>query len=70
MLNIPNELTAKVMGEIISKGMSMSGVDLSESVKSEALDALFKIRAVVSNQDSEKKKISSIEKIMEEYKIL
>lgn len=69
-MNIPNELTAKVMGEIISKGMSISGIDLSESVKSEAMDALFKIRAVVGRKESGDKKISSIEKIMEEYKIL
>ena len=49
-MSFENELTAKVMGEILAKGMSLSGVDLKETVESEAVQALGKIKLALSQE--------------------
>ena len=68
-MNLPNQLTAKVMGEIIAKGMSLSEVDLSKSVESEAVSALSRINEVLSVKKDRKQKLEEVEKIMREYRI-
>ena len=67
-LKVENELAAKVLGEIISEGMSISGIDLSERVRDEAICALDEIKQVFCRQN-ETDKLSSIEKIMDKYNI-
>ena len=39
-MDFQNEFAAKVMGEILAKGMSLSEVDLKATVDSEAVKAL------------------------------
>lgn len=69
-MNVSNELAAKVIGDILSKGMSMSGVDLSDRVKCEAVNALDEIKLVMHTVGSdEKAKLKSIAGIMERYNI-
>ena len=68
-MDMPNELTAKVMGEILAKGMSLSDVDLSKTVESEALDALCKIKDVLSLETNQKQKLEKVQKIVDEYKL-
>ncbi|MBO5059995.1 MAG: hypothetical protein J6C82_03685 [Clostridia bacterium] len=68
-MSIPNELTARVIGDIISKGMNMCGVNLEKTVKSEAIDALGEIKEVMDGGEDSERKLSSIEKIMERYNI-
>ena len=38
-----NSVTAKVLGEVLAKGMSIAAVDLKYSVKCDAIDALCEI---------------------------
>lgn len=68
-MEFANELTAKVMGEILAKGMSLSGVDLKETVDSEAVRALGKIKNVLTQEKNQKDKLEKVEKIMNEYNI-
>lgn len=68
-MSIPNDMTAKIIGDLISKGMSISGVNLEDRIKNEAIDALGEIRSVVRSEKDEKNKISSIKKIMENHNI-
>ena len=68
-MDMPKEFTAKVMGEILAKGMSLSDVDLSKTVESEALDALCKINDVLSMDTNQKHKLEMVQEIVNEYKI-
>jgi predicted RNase H-like nuclease (RuvC/YqgF family) len=67
-LDIVNEISAKVMGDILAKGMSLSKVDLSETVNSEAVRALGEIKKALSEEKNGEKKLERVEKIINEYK--
>lgn len=70
MNNISNNLTAKVIGEILSEGMSISEVDLTERVKCEAISALGEIKGIIRRSDfSESSKIKAISDIINIYNI-
>ena len=69
-MSIQNELAAKVLGDIIAKGMSMSGTDLTDRVHTEAISALDSIRLVMYNSSlDEHGKLTAIQKVMESYNI-
>ena len=68
-MDITNQLTAKVMGEILAKGMSLSEVDLSKSVDSEAVRALGKIKNVLSEFAGQDEKLEQVQEIVNEYDI-
>lgn len=65
-MDFRNELTAKVMGEILAKGMSLSDVDLSKSVDSEAVKTLGRIKSVLAEDKNQKQKLQKVEEIMKE----
>ena len=67
-MDIVNEISAKVMGDILAKGMSLSEVDLSETVNSEAVRALGEIKKALSEEKNGQKKLERVEKIINEYK--
>jgi len=67
-LDIANEISAKVMGDILARGMSLSKVDLSETVNSEAVRALGEIKKALSEEKNQGKKLERVEKIINEYK--
>ena len=67
-MNIANEISAKVMGDILAKGMSLSKVDLSETVNSEAVRALGEIKKALSEEKNKQKKLERVERIINEYK--
>lgn len=67
-MDIANELSAKVIGDILAQGMSLSGVDLSERVETEAVLALGKIKNELSTKKSETEKLEAVKKIVNEYK--
>lgn len=67
-MDIVNEISAKVMGDILAKGMSLSKVDLSETVNSEAVRALGEIKKALSEEKNGEKKLERVEKIINEYK--
>ncbi len=65
-----NSLAAKVMGDILAEGMSLSGFDVGEQVKTEAVCALDEIRNVMySKNTDEHGKICAIKSIMDRYNI-
>lgn len=69
-MKVQNELAAKILGEIISEGMSMSGIDLSERVRDEAVAALDEIKLIMYKEDKDDRdKLGSIKRIMERYNI-
>ncbi len=67
-MDFANEISAKVMGDILAKGMSLSNVDLSETVNSEAVRALGEIKKALSEEENQGKKLEKVEKIINEYK--
>lgn len=62
-----NELTAKVLGEIIAEGMSISGFDIVDKVRAEAVNALGEIKSVLHDKSEEKDKLQRIDGIMKKY---
>ena len=69
-MNVENNLTARIMGEILSRGMSICRVDLKSAVKSDAIDALVDIKSAVLCEKTEAEKIEDIKNILNKYMIL
>lgn len=69
-MKIENQLAAKVMGEILSEGMSLCDVDIKSAVNSDAIDALCEIKNAVLCQKDDGEKLSDIRVIMDKYMIL
>lgn len=69
-MNIPNEITARVLGKILSEGMRISEVDLTEYVNGEALCALGEINSAVRRENADdSEKLGAISEIMKKYNI-
>ncbi len=69
-MNTQNEIAARVIGDIIARGMSLTNTDLAESVNSEAVTALDSIRLVLYNRElDEHGKMQAIEQVMKGYGI-
>ena len=69
-MKVQNELAAKVLGDILAEGMSISGFDIADKIHSEAADALDEIRLVLHDEMSdEKKKLCMIDGIMQKHNI-
>lgn len=66
-MEIRNGITAKVMGEILAKGMSLSDVDLREAVDSEAVTVLEKIKTTLSEDKNQALKLAKVQQIINEY---
>lgn len=67
-MDTSNRLAAKVIGDIIAEGMSISGFDIGECAKNEAVGALDEIRLIMYNSD-EKNKLAAIENVIKRYGI-
>ena len=64
-MNVQNATAARIMGEILAKGMSLSEINLADSINSDAASALEEIRGVVSDgKKSEKQQIKRIKEII------
>lgn len=68
-MEFENNIAAKVMGEILAKGMSLSDFDLAETVDSEALRALGKIKTALAEEKNQKDKLNAVQKIMNQYEM-
>ena len=69
-MKVQNELAAKILSEIISNGMNMSDIDLSEKIKCAATDALDEIKLVMRGSGkNDRDKLGLIKGIMEKYNI-
>ena len=64
-MNVQNATAAKIMGEILAKGMSLCDINLADSINSDAAEALEEIRAVATDEKrSEKQRIRKIKEII------
>lgn len=69
-MNMTNNVTAKVFGELLAKGMSLADVDMNYSVKSEAIDALCEIKNALSGEKTDADKVRAVSSVLEKYMIL
>ena len=64
-MNMQNAMAAKIIGEILANGMSLSDTNLAESINSSAAETLDEIRAVVSDEKkSEKQKVREVKRLI------
>ena len=64
-MNVKNAITAKIMGEILASGMSLSDTNISDCVNSAAADSLEAIRSVAADgKKNEKQKLKEINRII------
>ena len=64
-MNVQNASAAKIMGEILARGMSLSDINLADCIDSESAAALEEIRQVVSDEKrSERRRIREIKSII------
>lgn len=55
-----NEMTARLMGRILSEGMSLSQIDINKILHSCAVDALCKISAILNSDAKDSEKLTEI----------
>lgn len=64
-----NEISAKVLGEILARGMSLSEVDLAKHVDSEAVRALGEIKNAMAEDNQGEEKLEKVQKILNQYNV-
>ena len=69
-MNMTNNVAAKVLGEVLAKGMSIADVDLGYSVKCDAIEALCEIKNVMTGEKSDSEKVKEVESVMERYMVM
>ncbi len=69
-MNVQNAMAAKIMGEILANGMSLSDTNLAESINSVAADTLETIRSIVTDEKKdEKQRIKEVKRIIKKQGI-
>lgn len=69
-MNVQNAMAAKIMGEILANGMSLSDTNLAESINSAAADALEVIRNIVTDEKKdEKQRIKEVKRVIKKQGI-
>ena len=70
MVNVQNAMAAKIMGEILANGMSLSDTNLAESINSAAANTLEEIRNIVTDdKKDEKQRIREVKRIIKKQGI-
>lgn len=69
-MNVQNAITAKILGEILASGMSISDTNFTEIIDSAAANGLESIRNITNNADlSEAQKIAEIKGVIKKIGI-
>jgi hypothetical protein len=69
-VNVQNAMAAKIIGEILANGMSLSDTNLAESINSAAADTLESIRSIVTDEKKdEKQRIKEVKRIIKKQGI-
>ena len=64
-MNVQNAIAAKILGEILASGMSISDTNFTEIINSSAANGLESIRNVTNNSNlSDKQKLEEIKGII------
>ena len=69
-MNVQNAMAAKIMGEVLANGMSISDINLAESINSAAANALEEIRNIVTDEKkNEKQKVKEVKSLIKKQGI-
>ena len=69
-MNIQNAMAARIMGEILANGMSLSDINLAESIDSAAANTLESIRGIVNDEKkNERQKIKEVKSLIKKQGI-
>ena len=69
-MNIQNAMAAKMMGEILANGMSLSDTNLAESIDSAAANTLETIRGIINDEKkNEKEKVKEVKNLIKKQGI-
>lgn len=69
-MNIQNAMAAKIMGEILANGMSLSDINLAEKIDSAAANTLESIRGIVNDEKkNERQKIKEVKNLIKKQGI-
>lgn len=69
-MNVQNAIAAKILGEILASGMSISDTDFTEIINSAAANGLESIRNITNNSHlSETQKIAEIKGVIKKIGI-
>ena len=69
-MNIQNAMAAKIMGEILANGMSLSDTNLAESIDSAAANTLESRRSIVNDEKkNEKQKVKEVKSLIKKQGI-
>ena len=64
-MNVQNAMAAKIMGEVLANGMSLSDINLAESINSAAANTLESIRNIISDEKKdEKQKVREVKNLI------
>lgn len=69
-MNVQNAMAAKIMGEILASGMSLSDTNLAESINSAAANTLEAIRNIVTDEKKdERQRIKEVKRLIKKQGI-
>ena len=69
-MNVQNAMAAKILGEILASGMSISDTNFAEIIDSSAANGLESIRNITNNENlSEAQKIAEIKGVIKKMGI-
>ena len=69
-MNVQNAMAAKIMGEVLANGMSLSDINLAESINSTAANTLESIRNIISDEKKdEKQKVREVKNLIKKQGI-
>ena len=69
-MNVQNAMAAKIMGEVLANGMSLSDINLAESINSAAANTLESIRSIITDEKKdEKQKVKEVKNLIKKQGI-
>ena len=69
-MNVQNAMAAKIIGEVLANGMSLSDINLAESINSAAANTLESIRNIISDEKKdEKQKVREVKNLIKKQGI-
>lgn len=64
-MSMENDMTAKILGEILAQGMSIADCNLEKVIESNALAKLKRIEEVVESNKNNEQKLKQVENILQ-----
>ena len=69
-MNVQNAMAAKIIGEVLANGMSLSDINLAESINSAAANTLEAIRGIVTDEKKdERERIKEVKNLIKKQGI-